>query len=231
MLKNFFDNKIVKKPWGSEYVIYKDNNHRSNVAITYLNINYNHQTSLHCHTRKKTGFIILNGNAKVQYGIYKINKKFMKPINRFIFRPGLFHSIKSISKKGLKLLEFETPYDKGDLVRLEDKYGRKAKRYEGKKFTENLKSKNVVFKKPEKKKKNKYFLDNVEIIIENIKSLNKPTTKDDKISVAILSGCLIDKKGLEVLSCGDLLKLSTLKILHKNFKIKKNLTIMKVIKH
>ena len=149
MLKNFFDNKIVKKPWGSEYVIYKDNNHRSNVAITYLNINYNHQTSLHCHTRKKTGFIILNGNAKVQYGIYKINKKFMKPINRFIFRPGLFHSIKSISKKGLKLLEFETPYDTGDLVRLEDKYGRKAKRYEGKKFTEYLKSKNVVFKKPE----------------------------------------------------------------------------------
>ena len=50
MKKNFFDKKIVKKPWGSEYVIYKDQN---SIAITYLDINYNHQTSLHCHTTKK----------------------------------------------------------------------------------------------------------------------------------------------------------------------------------
>ena len=49
-----------------------------------------------------------------------------------MIRPGLFHSIKSISKN-LTLLEFETPVDKNDLVRLYDNYGRKNTPYENKK--------------------------------------------------------------------------------------------------
>ena len=52
---------------------------------------------------------------------------------------GLFHSIKSISKEGLLALEFETPVDKNDLVRLKDSYGRKNKSYEGKSLLKNLK--------------------------------------------------------------------------------------------
>ena len=214
--KENYSNKIVNKPWGHEYVIYKD---RKKIAITFLSIKYGHKTSLHCHAKKKTGFIILNGNAEVQYGIYKVNKSFMRPINRFIFRPGLFHSIKSVSKKGLKLIEFETPYDKHDLVRLKDDYGRKAKKYEGKKFTKNLNSQYARFKKPISGKKNYYLFDNLKIIIENIKSFKKLTKKDDEISSAILEGSLIDRNGLKVVTIGDLLKLSTLKILSKSFKI------------
>ena len=49
-----------------------------------------------------------------------------------MIRTGLFHSIKSLSKNGVKALEFETPV-KNDLVRYED-YGRKFKSYEGKNF-------------------------------------------------------------------------------------------------
>ena len=41
------------------------------MGITFLNIKYNHKTSLHCHPNKKTGFIILDGRAEVQIGIYK----------------------------------------------------------------------------------------------------------------------------------------------------------------
>ena len=146
--------KVVIKPWGYEYVIYNDKN---DIAITFLMIKYGYKTSLHCHTQKKTGFIILSGNAEVQYGIYKKNKKLMKPLTRFIFRPGLFHSIKSVSKKDLYLLETENPYDKNDLVRLEDNYGRIAKEYEGKNFTQNLNSKFIKFTKPKLGKKNKYI--------------------------------------------------------------------------
>ena len=52
---------------------------------------------------------------------------------------GLFHSIKSISKEGLLALEFETPVDKNDLVRLKDSYGRKINLMKGKSLLKNLK--------------------------------------------------------------------------------------------
>ena len=72
--EDFYTSKIVNKPWGFEYVIYND---KKKLGITFLKINKDHKTSLHCHTNKKTGFIILGGNAEVQYGIYSHNKKIM----------------------------------------------------------------------------------------------------------------------------------------------------------
>ena len=50
-----FDRNIVKKPWGYEYVIYRNKN---KLALTFLDIKHNKQTSLHCHPKKKTGFIM-----------------------------------------------------------------------------------------------------------------------------------------------------------------------------
>ena len=49
---NFYSNKVVYKPWGYEYIIYRDSNR---LAITYVKINPGHKTSLHCHPKKKTG--------------------------------------------------------------------------------------------------------------------------------------------------------------------------------
>ena len=141
----FYNNTTVYKPWGHEYIVY---NNKDLLGITFLSIKYGHKTSLHCHPTKKTGFIILDGDAEVQIGIYKENIKKFKPLSRLIFRPGLFHSIKAVSKKGLYALEFETPYHTKDLVRLRDNYGRKSKEYEGKKFTKNLDSKSIKFKVP-----------------------------------------------------------------------------------
>ena len=69
---NFYRDKVVYKPWGYEYVVYSSSNR---LAITFLKINYGHKTSLHCHPKKKTGFIILSGKALVQIGIYKKNSK------------------------------------------------------------------------------------------------------------------------------------------------------------
>ena len=129
-----YDRGIVKKPWGFEYVLLRD---RNSVSVTFLSINYKKQTSLHCHPKKKTGFIILKGNAQVQYGIYKENNKKYKPLSRLVMRPGLFHSLKSISKKGLIALELESPVDKNDLIRFKDNYGRTSKSYEGKNYINN----------------------------------------------------------------------------------------------
>ena len=89
---SFYCNNVVYNPWGYEYVIY---NNASRLAITFLKIKPGHKTSLHCHPKKKTGFIILSGKAQVQIGIYKENNKNYGPLSRLVFRPGLFHSIKA----------------------------------------------------------------------------------------------------------------------------------------
>ena len=71
-----YDTGIVKKPWGFEYVLLRDKN---SVSVTFLNIDYKKQTSLHCHPQQKTGFIILKGNNQsVESKKFKLfSKKFI----------------------------------------------------------------------------------------------------------------------------------------------------------
>ena len=128
---SFYDNKIVNKPWGNEYVIFTNSN---KLSVTLLNISYKKKTSLHCHPIKKTGFIILSGKALIQLGLWNASlKKYIAP-SKLMIRTGLFHSIKALSKKGVCALEFETPANKNDLVRYKDNYGRQQKPYEGKAY-------------------------------------------------------------------------------------------------
>lgn len=226
---NFYSNRVVHKPWGYEYVIY---NNANRLAITFVKINYGYKTSLHCHPQKKTGFIILDGNALVQIGIYKENIKHFSSLSRLVFRPGLFHSIKAVSKKGVYALEFETPYKKNDLLRFKDNYGRQTKHYEGKKFTKKLSETDFIkFNKPKLGKKNTYSFNNLEILLETRKNLNNLAKKDDKTTSAILDGNIVDNNGQSVISYGEVIKTSTLRILSKKFKIKKPITIMRVSKN
>ena len=127
-------------------------------------------------------------------------------------------------------LEFETPFKKNDLVRFQDDYGRQAKHYEGKKFTKNIGSDFIKFKKPKLGKKQKYNFNNLEILLEVRKNLKNLTKKDDKSTSAILDGKIIDKKGNNVISYGEIVKTSTLRILSDAFKIKKPLTLLRVSK-
>jgi mannose-6-phosphate isomerase-like protein (cupin superfamily) len=224
---NFYSNKVVYKPWGYEYIIYRDSNR---LAITYVKINPGHKTSLHCHPKKKTGFIILSGNAVVQIGIYKKNVQYHKSVSRLVLRPGLFHSIKATSKQGVEALEFETPFIKKDLIRFKDEYGRKNKAYEGTKFTKNINSSFIRFKKPKLGKKNIYKLSNLKILLEKRKNLKHLPKKDDKTSLAILDGNIVDNKGQKVISYGEIIKTSTLKILSERFRVKKPITLLRVYK-
>ena len=143
IIDKIYNKRLVIKPWGSEYVIYQDKNA---LAITLLKINFKDQTSLHCHPKKKTGFILLDGSAEIQLGLWKSETKLFKSPSKLMIRAGLFHSIKCASKRGLIALEFETPVKKNDLVRYQDYYGRSLKPYEGKNFIKNLGKKDIIFK-------------------------------------------------------------------------------------
>ena len=225
---NFYSSRVVYKPWGYEYVIYNDANR---IAITFVYIKYGHKTSLHCHPQKKTGFIILGGKALVQIGIYKENSKNFKPLSRLVFREGLFHSLKAISKKGLYALEFETPYNKNDLLRFKDNYGRQSKNYEGEKYTKKISDVDFIkFKKPKIGKKNIYSFNNIEVLLETRKDLKNLIKNNDKTTTAILNGNIINERDQTVISSGEVVKTNTLRIFYKKFKMKKPITILRVSK-
>ena len=224
---SFYDNKIVFKPWGYEYVVYRNANH---LSVTLLNINYNKTTSLHCHPLKKSGFILLGGEALFQLGLRKKNTELhSSPTKRMIAR-GLFHSIKSVSKNGLLALEFETPVNKNDLVRFKDSYGREKKSYEGKKFTKAIASKFIKFKSPKLGKKQIYKIGKSNVALEVHKNFVKLLKNKNTTIFAILDGSISDNKGRNVLSYGDIIKTDDLRILSKKFEIKKKLSVVKVYK-
>lgn len=111
---------LVNKPWGREYACYA-NDH---VAVWILEIEKGKATSLHCHRHKNTALIVLQGEVELHFihgapmrmkGLSKIN----------IFR-GRFHRSRAVSSN-VVMMEVETPDDKGDLLRLEDEYGREEK--------------------------------------------------------------------------------------------------------
>ena len=174
--RNTINKSIVLKPWGKEYVIYSDG---EKLAITLLEIKPGMQTSLHCHSKKKTGFIILKGVAKIQVGIYKKNNFIYKSGSRLVFREGLFHKISNFSKKNLYVLEIEKPFIKKDLIRLQDKNGRSNTQYEGKSFFKPIGKDYVVFKKP-KKSYNKYIVYGKTLFINKIYSSRDIIVKKKK---------------------------------------------------
>ena len=60
-------NYIIPKPWGHEYLFFEN----QDIGIWFLNIEYNKKTSLHCHPKKKTGLIVLDGEIDFAF----LNKK------------------------------------------------------------------------------------------------------------------------------------------------------------
>tara|TARA_B100000035_G_scaffold315445_1_gene336289 strand:+ start:5222 stop:5911 length:690 start_codon:yes stop_codon:yes gene_type:complete len=226
-IDKFYDKKVVKKPWGYEYVVYRKG---KDLSVTLLKINYKKKTSLHCHPNKKSGFILISGKAEFQLGLWKKRSEVhSSPSKRMIAR-GLFHQIKSISKDGLLALEFETPSDKKDLVRFKDSYGRQDKPYEGKKHTKNIGSNFIKFKKPKIGLKQNFIIGKTKLFIETHKNFKSILKNKQNTIFAILNGSIVDKNKRKVISHGDIIKTNDLKTLAKVFKIHKNLSVLKVIK-
>ena len=224
--KNYYDNRVVFKPWGYEYVVYRSGN---NLSVTILNINSNKSTSLHCHPKKKTGFILLTGKALIQLGLWKQESKVYKSPSKLMIRTGLFHSIKCISKKPLIALEFETPVAKNDLVRYYDKYGRENISYEKGNKKTLIKSNLVKFNKF-KKKIQKYSFSSSEVSLEQHKNFHKLLKEIKDTIFGILGGNVTNKIKKNILSQGDIIKVGTIQKLAKVFKINKKLIVLKIKK-
>ena len=217
-------NFLVNKPWGDEYVICKTRNS----LTTFLTINYNHKTSLHCHPTKKTGFVVLKGKVEVQLGFY--DKVILSGPAKLMIRPGLFHSTKAISKKGAFVLELESPIDKDDLVRFRDDYGRQDTPYEDKSKMSKISPDKLIFHVPKKFGIKKYNFQDIKITIEKQYNINKLINRSKNTIFAIMDGGLSDKKNRLVLCPGDIVRLDTIKKLTEVFNIKKQITFMTIHK-
>lgn len=113
---------FVKKPWGWEFTLLES----KDVLVSYLNIDPNKSTSLHCHPTKITGYIVLEGEVEVEF---LSGFKIFQHGDSVNFRPGLFHRT-TAGIDGALILEIETPANKRDLIRLEDSSGRSDSKYE-----------------------------------------------------------------------------------------------------
>ena len=226
-MKKNYNNRVILKPWGEEYVIFKV---KKKIAITYLKLKKGFSTSLHCHPNKKTGFLILKGTAEVQVGIYKKNIKKYEPLSILVLRPGLFHKIKASNKSDLFALEIENPYDKKDLVRMIDNYGRSKKGYESLNLSRPIETQDILFKTPLKSKKNLYELNGVNIELKFYKNFKKFKSYDDKSVSIILNGSIVTKNKTSVIGIGEIVKSFTLKKLSQYFRINKEILILKAWK-
>ena len=97
-----YDKKIVIKPWGYEYVAFREKN---DLGITFLNINYKKKTSLHCHPNKKTGFILLNGKAKIQLGLWQKDNYTYNSPSKLMIRPDGANSFKECMRMSYLVIQ------------------------------------------------------------------------------------------------------------------------------
>jgi mannose-6-phosphate isomerase-like protein (cupin superfamily) len=222
--------KVVIKPWGEEHVCFHN---KKKLGITFVKIRPKYQTSLHCHPNKKTGFIILSGLANVQIGLYKKNISTYKPLSILVLRPGLFHIISTSGKEFLYALETETPFKKDDLVRFDDKYGRKKKSYENFTSTVPCTKEHLIFNNAKNKINEIHKFKDIVFQIKNFTnnySLKKMKVNKKAIAV-ILDGCLADHNSNMVIKYGEIVKLETILLLAKVYKIKNNLRLLIIEKN
>jgi mannose-6-phosphate isomerase-like protein (cupin superfamily) len=219
-----FKKYLVKKPWGCEHIAYQN----KVCCVGLLKIDYNKETSLHCHPNKKTGLIVVEGEVQIELGFY--NTKIIKAPGKIMIRPGLFHSTKCISKKGSVILEVENPVDKNDLVRFKDKYGREKKPYEGLDKMKEISSSEIIFEEPKDEFGNNFNFKDVKISIEKHTNFKKLLKEDKETIFAVVERGMTDKNLNYVLSVGDIVKTDTIKKLSESFMINKFIKLIKIKK-
>lgn len=190
---------IVTKPWGYEYLAYKN----KDVAVWFLHINAGERTSMHCHPTKSTGLVILNGEAKINF---IADSKILKGPSKQMIRRGLFHQTESVSEGGLDLLEIETPVDKNDLVRLKDNYGRAQVGYEKEKHQFPKTHDCLWLEEPKPNNSYLYKVLNTELLVEHPTTIDFLSNKKDDEILMFLSGGLfktVEERDHSVIIPGD----------------------------
>ena len=214
-----FTDVMVRKPWGYEYLMFQN----GSIGIWALHINQGMQTSLHCHPRKKTGLVLVAGEAQIGF---LNNATRLKAVSKLMIRPGLFHSTKAVSPGGVDLIEVETPPDKVNLVRLDDVYGREDQPYEGPDAQLPLLDDCIRLDIPSICQRLEYNMNGCELIVERVDSLAplKLYAKDDLLLV--IEGGIFSRDEEPVLSEGDVVTRSTVERLADSFIVTEELVYM-----
>lgn len=201
---------IVTKPWGHEYLMYQN----AFVGIWYLFIKHGAHTSLHCHPKKKTGLVVLSGEAEVRF----MNESMkLTAMGRLIIRPGLFHSTWALSPKGVALIEVETPPIKTNLVRFKDAYGREEASYESGEAMLPIHDGCLRIRVPEQGAGEAYRLHGCTLIPERIDDIT--TLRDRSLNelILVLEGGLLSSTDEHILGAGDVVTIGTVNRLAEAF--------------
>lgn len=179
-----YKSNLVKKPWGYEYLAYEN----EDVGLWFLHINENQSTSMHCHPQKTTGLVVLDGSIQLSF---LADSRNLNKLDKVMIRRGLFHSSKAISTGGASIFEIETPKDKHDLVRLNDKYGRESKPYEDSSFEEQKSHDMLWIEEPELHCSNTYEFSGCKLLVETIDDIAVINAKKDSDLIMFLRGGMV----------------------------------------
>ena len=216
-----FEEGIVKKPWGHEYLML-DN---GLVGVWCLFIKGGERTSLHCHPRKKTGLVLLSGRAVVSF----LNDSMpLNPVSKLMIRKGFFHSTQAVSPEGISLIEIETPSDKTNLVRLDDAYGRDAERYEGAESITPFTQECLRLSEPKKDQKNVYPFNDCVLAVENVHDSSACLDRKPGEVIVVLRGGLFSQQAEPIVSPGDVVTSETLSRLARSFSAPQGATLLTV---
>jgi len=213
------ENNIVKKPWGHEYLVYENDL----VALWFLHIQKEQSTSMHCHPNKTTGLMVISGNAKVSFLSNTIE---LGSHDKIMIRKSMFHSTKAISDNGALVFEIETPVDKHDLVRLDDKYGRAGKPYEGKTYESPKEDDCLWLEDPPEGSESVFDFMGSKIRLTSIKEIEELERIPDDINVMFLRGGITTDYDINVAGPGDIVQGGVLKKLSKVFRKMSNTTVI-----
>jgi mannose-6-phosphate isomerase-like protein (cupin superfamily) len=117
--------RLIPKPWGSEFRVYEDDL----ADVWCLHLNSGQRTSLHCHPRKRTALLCLDGTGTVS--THSGARYAFQAGAVLLIEPGAYHRATADPRTSLRLVEVETPKDKFDLVRIEDDFRNVDEPYEG----------------------------------------------------------------------------------------------------
>lgn len=211
---------VVRKPWGYEYPIFES----EKVGLWFLCIRNGQSTSLHCHPRKKTGLVVIEGAVDVTFLNDSIR---LGPRDRVMIRPGLFHKSRACSERDSFLLEIESPRDKEDLVRFADDYGRQSMPYEDFSHHVSLSENANTIPPLEEWRTNSVEFGQVLLLWIKPSDLKELGTYDKKTTVLVLAGSL-GEDSHEVLGAGDVVTVGTLEKLGDRFPIMETLSLLVV---
>jgi len=216
-----YRDKVVKKPWGCEYLIYENDN----LGIWFLHIEKNQKTSMHCHPKKNTGLVVLDGTAEVSFLKNKIN---LKGVDKIMIFRSRFHSTKALSEGGAYILEVESPKDKHDLVRLYDNYGRKDDPYESENYQYNKDENHMWFDDPINLKERMYKFSKCIIKTEKIVNIEELYERPYGEVIVFLSGGL-HRGGSTIVHVGDVVASHSINEISRHFELEKNSVILSIM--